>query len=54
MRLISPDLLDPIQMLWQYMKWDKGMDINLEDATFYITWHKEAFLNHGDIEYCAK
>jgi len=34
---ISALMLDPFWMLEAFTKWDKGMDINSEDTTFYTT-----------------
>jgi hypothetical protein len=34
--------------------WDKEMDINPENATFYTTQYQEAFLKYVENEYCAK
>jgi len=34
---ISALMLDPFWMLGAFTKWDKGMDINSEDTTFYTT-----------------
>jgi len=35
MRLNSVHFLHPFWKLWSFKMWDKGMDITLEDETFY-------------------
>jgi len=37
MLLISAHILDPVQKLRAFRKWDKGMDIDPEDETSYTT-----------------
>jgi len=37
MLLISAHILDPVQKLRSWRKWDKQMDINPEDETSYTT-----------------
>jgi len=37
MVLMSAHILDPFRKLWSFRKWDKGIDINREDETFYTT-----------------
>jgi len=54
MLLISAHILDPIRMLRSFRKWDKWMDINPEDETFYTTQYQEVFLKYVVNEYCAK
>ena len=54
MLLISAHILDPFRNLRSFRKWDKGMDINPEDETFYTTQFQEAFLKYVENEYCAK
>jgi len=54
MLLISADILDPFRKLRSFRKWDKGMDINPEDETFYTTQYQEAFLKYVENEYCAE
>jgi len=54
MPLISAHILDPFWKLRSFRKWDKGMDVNPEDETFYTTQYKEAFLKYVEYEYCAK
>jgi hypothetical protein len=44
MLLISANFLDPYRKLRSFEKWDKGMDINPEDETFYTTQYQDAFL----------
>lgn len=43
--LTSAHLLDPFQTLQSVRKWDKGMDINPDDNTSYITQYQKAFPN---------
>jgi len=50
MLLISAHILDPFQNLRSFRKWDKGMDINLEDETSYTKQYQEAFLKYGENE----
>jgi len=52
--LIFAHILDPFRMLRSFRKWDKGLDINLEDETSYTTQYQEAFLKDMENEYCAK
>jgi len=52
--LISAHILDPFRKLRSCRKWDKGMDINPEDETFYTTQSQEAFLKYVENEYCAE
>jgi len=54
MLLISTQILDPFRKLRSFRKWDKGMDINPEDETSYITQYQEAFLKYVENEYCAE
>jgi len=54
MLVISAHILNPFQKLGSLRKWDKGMDINPEDETFYTTQYHEAFLKYLENEYCAK
>jgi len=54
MLLSSAHILDPLQKLRSFQKWDKAMDINPEDETSYTTQYKEAFLKYVENEYCAK
>jgi hypothetical protein len=54
MLLISTHILDPFRKLQSFRKWDKGMDINPQDETFYTTQYQEAFLRNVLNEYCAK
>jgi len=54
MLLISAHILDPFRKLGSFRKCDKGMDIDLEDATSYTTQYQEAFLKHVENEYCAR
>jgi len=54
MLLISAHILDPFRKLRSCRKWDKGMDINPEDETFYTTQYQETFLKYVENEYCAK
>jgi len=54
MLLISAYILDTFWKLRSCRKWDKGMDINPEDETFYTTQNQEAFLKYVGNEYCAK
>jgi len=54
MLLISAHTLDPFSKLRSFRKWEKGMDINPEDNTFYTPQYQEAFLKYVENEYCAK
>jgi len=51
---ISAHILGPFRKLRSFRKWDKGMDINPEDATSYTVQYQEAFLKYVENEYCAK
>jgi len=52
--LISAHILDHFWKLRSFRKWDKGMDINPEDETSYITQYQEAFLKWVENEYSAR
>jgi len=54
MLLNSAHILDPFRKLQSFRKWDKGMDIDPEDETFYTTQCQEAFLIYVENEYCAE
>ena len=54
MLLISAAIFDPFRKLWSFRKWDKAMDINPEDETFYTTQYQGALVNNVNNEYCAK
>jgi len=54
MLLISSHILDPFQKMQSFMKWDKWMDIEPEDETFYTAQYQEAFPKYVENEYCAK
>jgi len=54
MLLISAHILDPLQKLRSFRKWEKEMDIHSEDKTSYTTQYQEAFLKYVESEYCAK
>jgi len=43
---ISAHILDPFWKLRSFRKWDKGMDINAEDETFYTTQYHEVYLKY--------
>jgi hypothetical protein len=43
MPLISIEILDPFHQLRSCRKWDKGMDIDSVDETFYTTQTKRPF-----------
>jgi len=51
---ISANILDPFHKFRLFRNWDKGMDIDPEDETFYTTQYQEAFLKYAENEYCAK
>jgi len=51
---IAAHILDPFSKLRSFRKWDKGIDINPEDETFYTTQYQEAFPRYVENEYCAK
>jgi len=53
MNLISAHILDQFRKLRSFRKWDKGMDINPEDETSYITQYQEALLKYVEDEYCT-
>jgi hypothetical protein len=52
--LNSSHILDYFRQLTSSRHWDRGMDINAEEKTFYTTQYQEAFLKYVEIEYCAK
>jgi len=54
MLLISAHILDLFRKLWSFRKWNKGMDINVEDETSYTTQYQEGFLKYVENEYCTK
>jgi len=54
MLLISSHILDPVQKLRSFSKWDNGIDIDPEDETSYTTNYKAAVLEYMENEYCAK
>jgi hypothetical protein len=54
MLLIAGHILDLFRKLRSFRNWDKGMDFNPEDETFYTTQYQEAFLKYMENEYCAK
>jgi len=54
MHLISAHILDPFRKLRLSWRWDKGIDINPEDETFYTTQYQEASLKYVENQYCAK
>jgi hypothetical protein len=54
MDLISTQILDPFSKLRSFRMWDKGMDINPEDETYYTTQYQEGFLKYVENEYCTK
>ena len=54
MLVILALLLDHFQKLQSYRKWEKGMDINLEDETSYMTQYPEALLKYVENGFCAK
>jgi len=54
MLLISAQIPDPFWELQSFRKWDKGMDINLEDEPSYTTHYQDAFLKYVQNKYFAK
>jgi len=54
MLLISAHILDSFCMLWSLMMWDKAMDNNIEDETFYTTQYYEDCLYYVENEYRTK
>jgi len=54
MLLISAHILDPLWKPRLFRRWDKGMDINPENETFYTTQYHKAFLKYVENDYCAK
>jgi hypothetical protein len=54
MVLISAQMLYSFRILRSSREWDKGMDINPEDETSYLTQYQEALLKYVENEYCAK
>jgi hypothetical protein len=54
MLLISAHILNPSREFRSFRKWDKAMDVNPEDETFYTTQSQEAFLKYVENEYCTK
>jgi len=53
MLLISGHILDALQKLRLFGKWDKGMGINPEDETSNTTQYEEAFPKYVENENCA-
>jgi len=54
MLLIRVQILDCFWKLQLFRKWDKGMDINLDDEISYTTQYQEAFLKYVENKDCAK
>jgi len=54
MLLISAHILNPFRKLQSFRKWDKKLDINPEDETFYTTQYQQALLKYVENEYCTK
>jgi hypothetical protein len=54
MQLILAHILHSFRRLRSFRQWDKGMDINAEDDTFYTTQLEEAFLQYVGNVYCTK
>jgi len=53
MLLISAHILNTFRKFRSLRKWEKGMDINPQNETFYTTQYQEAFLRYVENEYCA-
>ena len=51
MLLSSAYILEAFVKLRSFKKWDKGMDITLEDKTSYTTQYHEAVLKYAENEY---
>jgi len=54
LRRFLAHILTPFRNLRSFGKWDKGMDINLDDETCYTTPYPVAFLKDVENENCAK
>jgi len=54
MILLSLSILEPFCNLQWFRTWDKWMDINPEDETYYTTQNQEVFLNYMENAYCAE
>jgi len=52
--LISANILDSFRKLRSFRKWEKRMDTDPENETFYTTQYQEAFLKYLENEYGAK
>jgi len=51
---MSAHISEPVRKLRSLRKWDKGMDMDPEDKTFYTTHYQETFVKYVEDEYCAK
>jgi hypothetical protein len=54
MKIISANILDLFRRSRSFRNWDKGMDHNPEDETFYTAKYQEALLKYLENEYCGK
>ena len=53
MLLITVPILDPVWKLRSCRQWDKGIDINTEDETYYTDQYQAAILKYLENEYCG-
>jgi len=51
---VSAHILNPVWKLQLFRKWDKWIDINPVEETFYTTQYQEAILQHMENKYYAK
>lgn len=54
MLLITAHLVDHFWKFPLFRKWEKGMDINPEDETYYTTQYLVVFLKSVENEYCTR
>jgi len=54
LHLISASIVYPFQKLQSFRKWDKGMDIFLEDETSYTTQYQQAPQKYVENKYCVQ
>jgi len=51
---ISTYILNYVQKLWSWKKWDKGMDTHPDDNTAYNNQYQEEFPKYVKHEHCTK
>jgi len=52
--LFLAHITDLFYQLVSFGKWDKGIDINPEEETSFISQYQVVFLKYVDNEYCSK